>query len=720
MRKFEHLAPAPAVPQGFDAEIHGEAPIVKVKEGKQRIDITYTFPGYYISDDTYEVKGKKVEFKQLNIAGAGFLAESGRPLLPSFGRYVQIPFGSDFKVSVKEGKAVQADDILVLPSQSLVTDSPEEEHVFEYDEAFYAKDEFYPGETVEVKGPFEIDGYNSLLIHVRPLQYNPAKRKLRGFGTVTVTIELVSKKGEVAADHAIDPRQDREAFGNLFLNPRRGIDERVDIQDVDPPTIPIRRGPEFLIIYHNAFKKAAEKLAQWKTMRGIATKVVSVGDVGTTVEDIKTYIRNMRKPRLSRLRYVLLFGDVDMIPSEEGQAGSPGPQSGNITDYYYSTPKDPQNDTSDLVLPWLATGRIPVRTADEATAVVDQIISYEKNPPCEPGYYERMVFGAYFQDYEWGGQPDGKASRAYMKTMEDIRKHMLTLGFDVVRVYVAQTPNVQEYIDGTPVPQEVKDAIVDGGIATDMLISATAEGQLIAGHRDHGSPDGWYEPAFLKSHLDALTSEQPTMFYSLNCQTGRFDLAAPTESFAEKMLRMKAGAPSLIAATRNSNTWLNNDLMKSLFDGMWSGVLPTFPGSSGSYSVKYNRLGDLLNYGKAYLPVGQSGGASQVKDHFEIYHVVGDPTLEIWKHEPLRVTVSARLERLALKIRLSGCPAGSVITIWFGKRMLKRIEPHSTEVTVALTEEPVTVLPQPPGQERLMVCFWAPGHRFCRVYPRLS
>lgn len=637
---------------------------------------------------------------------SGFLAESGKPLLPSFGRYIQIPFNSDYKFTVKKGKQVQFDDVLVLPAQEELTDDPEEEHVFEYDKRFYSRDEFYPSDIVEVTGPFEIDGYNALLVHVRPFQYNPVKRKLIGFGNIAVNIDVSSKKGESDEYPLIDPELNREAYGNLFLNPRRRVEERLEIEPGRITVRPIPRGPEFLIIYHDTFRNAAEKLAEWKNMRGLHTETVSIATVGNAVDKIKTYIRNRRKFIFSRLRYVLLFGDVDMI-TPETMAG--GPYGSNITDYYYSTKTDPTGPT-DYVMPWLSIGRIPVRTPEEGMAVVDQIISYEKNPPCDPEYYRRIAFAAYFQD-DW--PQDGRADRAYMKTMEDIRDHMITLGLDVERIYVSNNPNPLQYIDGTSLPAEVKNSIVDGDTATAMLISITAEGQLVTGHRNHGGPSGWSHPPFNTSHLEAITSEYPTMLYSINCLTGKFDLTAPTESFAEKILRMKGGAPSLTAATRSSQTWLNNDLMKALFDAMWAGVLPTFPASTASYPVKYNRLGDILNYGKSYLPVKMSGNAEYIKDHYEIYHVIGDPTIELWDAEPVTIGIRAIRRGLYLYIMLSACPKGSVITTWYRNKMLKRIEPSSTHVKISLKD--IAISPLPPRRRLISVCFKAPGHRFREV-----
>jgi hypothetical protein len=629
--------------------------------------------------------------------------------LPSFGRYVQIPFNFDFEFTVKKGKTVQYDNLLLLPAQQELTDNPEEEHAFEYDEKFYSSDEFYPKNTVEVTGPFNVDGYNALLVHVRPLQYNPAKRKLVGYANIVVEITVTPAKKESDEYPLIDQELSRESFGNLFLNPGRKVDERLEIEQ--PTTIirGIQPGPEFLIIYHDTFREAAEKLAKWKNMRGIITETVLITTVGNTVSSIKEYIRNKRKACSSRLRYVLLFGDADMITSE---TISGGPWGENITDYYYSTPKDPVG-SNDIVMPWLSTGRIPMRTSEEGMDVVEQIIRFEKDPPCDPEYYRRMAFGAYFQD----DQPlDGRDDRNYMKTMEAIREHMISLGFNVERIYVSSNPNPKEYSDGTPVPAEVKNSIINGYTATDMLISATTEGQLIIGHRDHGEPSGWSYPSFTKSNLDAILSEYPTIFYSINCLTGQFDLAGSTECFAEKILKMKGGAPSLIAATRVSGTWRNDSLIKALFDAMWAGLLPTFPSSTASYPVKYNRLGDIMDYAKSYLPIAHTGDNEGIKDHFEIYHVVGDPTLELWSAEPLPSGIEAKIMLNYLYISLSSCPKGGVVTVWYEDKMIKRIEPSSKYIKIPLKE--IVLRPVSGRKLIISVCFHAPGHRFRQVYVR--
>jgi len=180
-------------------------------------------------------------------------------------------------------------------------------------------------------------------------------------------------------------------------------------------------------------------------------------------------------------------------------------------------------------------------------------------------------------------------------------------------------------------------SMVGGPAATNMLIDASTRGQLIVAHRDHGDWNGWVHPSFTTNHLDSLGGEARSIFFSVNCLTGMFDLASQRECFAEKLLRIQRGAPSLIAATRVSGTWRNDAMMKALFDALWPGVLPSYPGPGSPSQVESGRLGDILNYAKLYLLLASSGDPEGIKDHFEIYHVIGDPAIKVWTKAPWQI-----------------------------------------------------------------------------------
>ncbi|MFZ2089519.1 MAG: hypothetical protein WAU47_13175 [Desulfobaccales bacterium] len=131
MKKFISLAPA-GLPVAFDAEIHGEEPIVEVTETKNAIVISYIFPGFTASEDSTQLDEGLVPFQEVGIKGAGWLSESGKPLLAFFRPVCSHPPQMIFEVSVKKTAPVQFDDILVTPAQEKAMDGMED-LPFEFD-----------------------------------------------------------------------------------------------------------------------------------------------------------------------------------------------------------------------------------------------------------------------------------------------------------------------------------------------------------------------------------------------------------------------------------------------------------------------------------------------------------------------------------------------------------------------------------------------------------
>lgn len=726
MREFVSLNPE-KLPRNFDATIHGEEPIVRIEETPGKITISYIFPGFYLVDDSRDIDNEEIGFKLITIEAVGSLGVSGRPQLPSFGRYVQIPQDTSYELTIEKSKPVFFDNVIVSPYQQMQTDSPAEEAAFEYDREFYSKDLLYPEEIVEVSGPFNLDQYNALLVHVTPFQYNPAQKKLIGYGSVIVSLEI-KRSRKARSESAIKPStasSEMGAFGNLLLNPGSRIGARLNLPEMAPASDismdeiigpQIRLLPQFLIIYAKELEAAAKKLARWKTRRGLTTKIASIDSIGNDVAKIKKYVRK-EKTNNPDLNYVLLFGDTDTIATETIHGGAFAEYGDNITDYYYSTKADPPHQITSLVFPWLSIGRIPVSKDKDAMSVVDQIISYETEPSSDPEYYKRMAFAAYFQDDDM----DGRDDREFLKTMEDIRTSIEPLGYSIKRIYVTSNKNMEFHLDGTSIPDEVKQAVVDPRLATKMLIDAVNEGQLFIGHRDHGNWDGWSHPSFKINDLSKVIEKTTSIFYSINCLTGKFDVN-PRESFAEKNLRMEGAAPSLIAASQVSSSSLNNDLEKALFDATFGGVIPTFTGGTASYPLTFNRLGDVLNYSKSYLPISLSGSPMYIKDHFEIYHVIGDPTIELWTQAPRSISLKAKIttsfKRKVLHIALSECPKGCTITIWADDRMIRRLEPSSSRMAIFIDDIKSSLGENP--VEYLQVCFHAPGCRYSEVVVKLG
>ena len=726
---------AQKLPDGFDLAHHGEKPIITLTASANTIRLSYTFPGFRLSHAPARKKGHPGErsafYNEVGIAGTGFLSESGKPLLPSFGRFVQIPPGHHHTIQIKKGPFRRRRNMRIKPAQENVTDQQAWE--FEFDDAAYAEDRFYPQELVTASPPLFMDGYRVVCLHVRPFQYNPVRELLRCYSNIEVTIKL--RKEELAAgfeetDGAevplwtyLDQTPNLEGFGNFLFNPgRKAFEDRRPALPIGGPRADLQPRPQFLIIYGPALEAPARKLQAWKRKLGLDTAIVPVTDVCPPAGDIraanvaalKNYIRARRRVPGSPLRYALLFGDIDTIPTEE----RPRPleaEAGlyDTTDFYYFTHRDGVG--GECLLPWVAGGRIPARTEEEGFAVVDQIIRYEQNPPEDPEYFRRMTVAAYFEDRDKRGRQDGRADKAYLKTMEAIRTHMQAQGFEVHRVYVTNNRNPTRYADGTPVPLKVREILIDkceGALATKKLIDRINAGQLIMGHRGHGDRGGWLNPPLKTDDLAKIASSNPSIFFSINCRTGSFD--GGRVSFAEEILALDGGAPSLIAATELSGAWRNDSMIKALFDAIWPGIIPTYPVTTMRFPVKYYRMGDIMNYAKAYLLVAHGVNANTQK-HFEIYHVVGDPTLQIWGCVPLPLRVRARIVADIMTVNMNTCPRDGVLSVWYAGDCLLTVKPSGTRLAI-----PLRILDALPADAhdperhrtyKLCLYFSAPGHR---------
>ena len=658
-------------------------------------------------------------------------------MLPSFGRFLQIPPGHDYKVRVKKTALRKRKNIKIKPAQENAKD--QNAWTLEFDHPTYNEDKFYPDNLVEVSEPFYLDGYRVLCIHVRPMQYNPVKKLLHCFCNIEVAIEFSEKiathktaaeNGEMAPWVFLDRARNLEGFGNFLFNPARKYFDNcaIPLPQLDEaaarPDI-----PEFIIIYGAPFERPARKLQNWKQKCGLDTAIVPISQIigpdGETssrenqIESIKSYIRELRATPLSPLRYVLLFGDIQTIPTEERlRPGMLDAPLFDTTDYYYFTHRNAVGE--ECLLPWVAGGRIAAANEDDGLSVVDQIIRYEKNPPNDPDYYGRMTVAAYFEDRDKNGRQDGRANKAYMKTMETIREHMISHGFEVNRVYVSNNRTPEQYSDGTPVPPKVREEIIykkDGPVATKKLLGLINEGQLIVGHRGHGDRWGWQNPPFKTDDLDRISSFNLSVFFSINCRTGSFD--SNNTCFAEEILALNGGAPTLIAATELSGAWRNDSMIKALFDAIWPGVIPTYPITTLRFPVKYYRMGDIMNYAKAYLLIAHGVNANTQK-HFEIYHVVGDPTLHIWGSEPLNLRLRTRIREDILIVNMNTCPKDAVLSVWYEDECLLRMEPSGTRLAIPLML--FDKLPQDAQSAerddiyKLTVYFSAPGHRLAESH----
>lgn len=253
-----------------------------------------------------------------------------------------------------------------------------------------------------------------------------------------------------------------------------------------------------------------------------------------------------------------------------------------------------------------------------------------------------------------------------------------------------QTP--RRYFDGTLLPPDLAQ---NSGFSWTgnkaQILTALNQGRFLFMHRDHGSWNGWTNPELKRADVvDAQLLHNGDLLpvvFSLNCSTGLFDnetnpagdrtldpstpyphgpTAQDESYFAERLLRRAdGGAIGVIAPTRDSPTWANDALTRGLFDAVWPATL-----SGYGTSLATRRLGDMLNYAKLYTLTEMTAPTSvvdvsvfdDVLSELYLWHVIGDPTLEMWTSRPATLPFEHRLSWQAHSLRVEYSIEGATLT----------------------------------------------------------
>lgn len=611
-----------------------------------------------IEDGTYTMIQKNYESASLGI---------GKPDLPAFAYWIMIPSGTELRLEIKEGSYDTYSDFNIIPVQSprpYCTDGGNElERSFDKNTSVYERDEFYPNMFAEIKATRTYRNHSLAQVWLYPYQYNPTRGVMNVYSELEVSIHF---EGEV---EDIPKRYHSSSTENFLRRIAVNTDQVLEVQpytqtETDFITLP---NAEFLIITHEDFEAAANKLAEWRIKTGIPTHVHVIDHEEDTADDIANYIQDAYDQWMIPPSYLLILGDADFVPTHYKTDHPSHNFDGKIgTDLYYATMEDSEYD----YFPDLAHGRISVRTATQAETRVEGIINYEKEPVDDSSFYENVATVAQFQE-----NPNylGMADRRFTQTSEDISLFLEDEGYLVNRIY-EYTP----YWPGDPMGPEKwsdKSSNFGGGLAgepgeeipshlsddwtrdwdereiwydselgncpTENITLTVNDGAFLLTHRNHGNATDWQVPHYNTDHVLALSNSNALpVVWSINCATGHFDneTGEPEDhgmSFSEAWERNpNGGAIGVIAATRISYSWHNDRLTWGLMDAIW----PDFVSNYGNGDPIY-RMGNVLNYGKEYYSTHYPDDILR-QSTFEMFHWFGDPTTEIRTAPPQDFSVT--------------------------------------------------------------------------------
>ena len=549
-----------------------------------------------------EVQTKKGTFDELSIDGWGFSTEVGEPMLPMLRRTIAVPLGAEVRLTLNSQNMREMDSKVnklknrVIPAQEPISKSADPATIpFVVNEALYRRNEYISRDWVQVSELGIMRGVRVFALDFYPVEYNPVTNSIRVMDKLDVRVDFLNPDLGATEDLLAKTAswEFEQLYARTFFN-----------WNTSSRTVLVRQPSKMVILCPVGYTGNIQSYVDWKTEQGFAVSVVTVGtngNVANTTTAIKNYMQNLWNSATSSNpapTYLIIIGDESGSISIVANTGATN--SNHITDLTYVR----LNGTD--YMPEMYYGRFSVSTTTELANVINKTITYEKTQMSDLSYLGKTVLIAGV-DSNWAST-HGNGAVNYGST----RYFNSTNGI---------TSNNYLYPES-------------GNSAAQIRANAN-EGRGYIVYTAHGSQTSWHNPSFTVSHVNAMTNTGKYGVMVGNCCiTNEFDYSSPC--FGEAVIRKaNAGGVAYIGGT-NSTYWNEDYYWAVGYKTPINGSAPAYDSNKlGSYDAMFHTHGEA--YSKWATTVGetvysgnlavQQSGSSRTNYYWEIYHIMGDPSL---------------------------------------------------------------------------------------------
>ncbi len=386
--------------------------------------------------------------------------------------------------------------------------------------------------------------------------------------------------------------------------------------------------PEMLVITYPGFINAARRLVDYhKSTEGMKVYLCTTDEVynefSSGAQDV-TAIRNFarmlyQRPDGDQFKYLMLFGDAsydfkdriedntNFVPSWESEASFDMINS-YVTDDYYGLLDDNEGSNIPSDLLDLGIGRIPVRSVQEAQAIVDKILHYASNQPVVMEPWRTWV--SFIADDEDGN--------LHVRQAEELAEYveLNVKNLNVEKIYLdsytqESTPSGQRYPE-----------------VTEKINNRMEQGALVVNYTGHGGELGLAHEQILSiGDINKWNNyNNLPIFITATCEFARFDDPTRTSAGELVFLNQQGGAIAMFTTARatyaGSNLALNKQFYRKAFEKI---------------DGEYPRMGDILRLSKTAV----STGINKRK-----YVLLGDPALQM--AYPLDSVITTKINGLEI------------------------------------------------------------------------
>ncbi len=335
----------------------------------------------------------------------------------------------------------------------------------------------------------------------------------------------------------------------------------------------------YLIVTHNNFQNQINNLAYWLSKKGFKVKVANQDSISPwNPSGIENYI----DAQVPAPTYLLLVGDVNggYMPAPTGAS------SGKVTDLYYA-----ELDGSGY-LPDIFYGRLSCETGTHITTMVDKILKYEKaNLPA--GWFKDDAFCAGNDNYTVSEGTHNYCTSTFMDPN----------GYTTYKLYE------QTY-----------------GATTQDVFDNVNAGRTLITMSGHGNDDGWHDgPPFTVTHVNQLTNGDHLTIATGHCCNANNFGSSTNPCGGESWIRKENGGAVAYYGSCPGTYWDEDDwLQREWYEAIYADSI-------------YEHARFTLD--GMYDGVELSGSGLK-RYYYEGYHVLGDPSLDLWTEIPAAMTVT--------------------------------------------------------------------------------
>lgn len=631
-----------------------------------------------------EVSANELSFSRQNgydvirwNGGADKIRQIGAPELPVILKTYVIPLEAQLtgvEVSVSSRGPVDGIFIPYPAQQPIPIDSETDGVEFtQPDTSIYQGTEIFPHVKAQIVADYNEMGYHLVTVQLHPVEYDPTSRQL------FVSHLNFSLQYDMAGSNGIQPQKQSVRRANAIKRVIRSMvdnpedvdgftDSKVKLVGGRMPDVQTRiassfmsidviqeQVPDYIIITNNELKSEFQRLADWKTQKGVPTLIKDVESIGQEyqgadlAEKIHAYLQECYRKWGAGL-FVLLGGDTNIITERLYWSTYDAPYGFYPSDAYYVDLNSSWNanknhlyrETGDGMkkdrLCYL--GRASVENVEEAKNFINKVLLYEKMENVDANYLmNHLAVSAYISKDESKDSlyNDGKESiNDYLSQYPQINKWYL---FDHYNCTCSLHGDKTMYHSGQELNKaHFLSALQDGGD------SGLGHFHIVY-HMDHSHPRALgasskdkHESIYIQDVDNLNNGDQPLIMISGGCKPAKFTEDCIAEHF---LTNPKGGAVAFIG--NEDVGWSDeHDQYKAFLQSLYKdGIQP---------------LGMI--FGTMFF-----GGSEYYR-----LHLLGDPEMPVWSAVPQELEVNVTPTQIeagtnTITVQISNLPAGEEATV---------------------------------------------------------